>query len=219
MKKHIARAALPLLACMAQPVSATTITTLYGDADGFGIGSTSGTLNATISNASPGEADGTDVRLIGTGTFFAPAFLPTGSFAAFSPFSAITSAILTIRMGSFVPTSPLDGPNILLLDGLAVSPSFLISFTGGTSDLIDTQSFTLAPSFYAALLDGSVSLNGTHISEGSGSGSFQIDFLRLEITGTLAAVPEPSTWAMLLTGFVGIGLASRRHLTPRTSIV
>jgi hypothetical protein len=220
MKKHWALAVLPIFACMAQPALAATITTFYGDSDGFGIGATSGILNAATSNASLGEAAGTDVRLIGnSGAFSAPAFTPTGGFAAFAPFSSITSAILTIRMGSFVPTGSVDGANVLLLDGLAVNPLFLNSFTGGANDLIDTQSFALAPSFYAALLDGSVSLNGTHISEGSGFGSFQIDFLRLEITGTLAAVPEPSTWAMLLTGFAGVGMVTRRRTTRRLSLV
>jgi PEP-CTERM motif len=221
MKKHFALALLPVLACLTQPAVGATITTFYGDADGFGIGATSGVLNPGVSNASPGEAAGTDVRLIGnSGGFVAPAFTPTGGFAAFTPFSSITSAILTIRMGSFVPTEPVDGPNVLLLDGLAVNPAFLNSFTGGATDLIDTRSFALAPSFYAALLDGAVSLNGTQISEGSGFGSFQIDFLSLEITGTLAsAVPEPSTWAMLLTGFAGIGMAARRRSARRLSLV
>ena len=31
------------------------------------------------------------------------------------------------------------------------------------------------------------------------------------LTSNLTAVPEPRTWAMMLVGFVGLGLAARRR--------
>lgn len=34
------------------------------------------------------------------------------------------------------------------------------------------------------------------------------------ISGTIRAVPEPATWAMMLMGFAGMGMAMRRRRTP-----
>jgi hypothetical protein len=32
------------------------------------------------------------------------------------------------------------------------------------------------------------------------------------------AAPEPSTWAMMMVGFVGLGFVARRRLQSRTSL-
>ena len=127
----------------------------------------------------------------------------------------ITSALLTIRLGSFSSQNPVDGPNILLLDGLAVDPAFLNSFLVGDGDGIETLSFALDASFFASLSDGIISVNGTRISEGSGFASFRVDFLRLDINGGAGAVPEPSTWAMMLLGFGAVGFSMRRKKANR----
>lgn len=208
MKKFV----LPLAAvAMAAPAHSATIITFYGDDDGFGIGTTSGSIDPTVSNADPGDADGTDTRLIGAG-FLAPGFTPTGGFDPFSVTGTITSAILTIRFGGFDSgPNPVDGPNQLFLDGLEVSPAFLSGFNSANTDLVETQSFALDSSFFSLLSDGAVSLAGTTISEDSGSGSFQIDFLSLEITTDMGAVPEPATWAFMIIGFGAIGGAMRRQ--------
>lgn len=199
-----------LLASLAMvPAAGHAQTAYYGDDDGFGIGATSGTLDPTVDNATVGDAALTDVRLIGTG-FAAGPFTPTGSFDAFVVGGPITSALLTIRLGGFTPSNPVDGPNILMLDGMAVNAAFLNSFSSSDGEDIETLSYALDATFFAALSDGLVSLNGTHISEGSGFGSFQVDFLRLDINGGAGAVPEPSTWAMMLLGFGAVGFAMRR---------
>lgn len=193
------------------PANAVT-TVFYGDDDGFGVGANSGVLLANNSNASPGEAPLTDVRLIGD--FFDPliGFRPTGSFTTFAPLSGITSAILTLRLGSFTPLNPVDGPSAIFLNGLEVDSNFLNSFGANLDpqnrDNVETRSIALSSSFFSSLSTGSVSLAGTRISEGSGFGSFQVDFLRLDITG-VSAVPEPSTWAMLVLGFGLIGGSMR----------
>ena len=206
-------AALSLAAACATTAGAATITTTYGDNDGFGIGATSGSIDPTVGHASAGEAALTDVRLIGSG-YAAPTFAPTGSFAPFSiaAGSIITSATLTLRLGSFVPTGPVDGPNLLKLDGVDFSP-FIATFTSNLSntDLVETHTLALPASFFTNLLDGSVSLNGTRISEGSGFGSFQVDFLQIDITTSAAAVPEPAGVALLAAGLVGFAASRRRR--------
>jgi hypothetical protein len=39
-----------------------------------------------------------------------------------------------------------------------------------------------------------------------------------EVLGLPAPVPEPSTWAMMFLGFVGLGFASRRGARKRLSV-
>lgn len=203
--------AVPFAILAVTPASAATITTYYGDDDGFGVGATAGTMNPLVDNAEPGEAQFTDVRLIGTPPFSIPGFQPTGGFDPFSVSGAITSVLLTLRTGSFDSgPNPVSGPNMLVLDGMTLPSAFLAGFSSAaTPDIIETRSIALDPSFYSIFSDGMVSLAGTRISEDGGSSSFQVDFLRLDIT-TTGAVPEPSTWAMMLAGFGMIGFGMRR---------
>jgi len=42
-------------------------------------------------------------------------------------------------------------------------------------------------------------------------GGFLVD----NFTGTFGAVPEPSTWAMMLLGFGGMGMTMRRRRSQR----
>jgi hypothetical protein len=58
--------------------------------------------------------------------------------------------------------------------------------------------------------DGGRSIVGMQLT--SSANSFEIDNL-----GTIRAVPEPATWAMMLIGFGGIGYAMRRRPSPKVS--
>lgn len=202
-------AALLSLMLAASSVNAATFSIFYGDDDGFGIGQTSGNLaNSETSNNTASDAPGTDERLIGTG-FAAPGFEPTGNFEPFSLPGPVTSAVLTIRMGAFDSgPSPVDGPNRIFLDGLEVDSAFINSFSTANSTAIETLSIALDPSFFHIFNDGVVSLSGTRITEDSGSSSFQIDFLKLEVT----AVPEPGTFMLFGLGIAGLMFARRRKL-------
>ncbi len=117
-----------------------------------------------------------------------------------------------MRAGSFDSSSPLDGPNVIMLDGVAIPSTFFDLFTANTSSVdnfIEERSIALNVLVFGSLVaDGVVNLTGTNISEGSGAGSFQVDFLRLDIEAE--AVPEPST--LLLTG---LGLAAAALLRRR----
>jgi hypothetical protein len=213
------------LLCLGSLAHAQVTVSFYGDDDGFGVGQTSGNLtDATTSHAGVGEAPFTDVQLIGV-NFDGPAFAPTGSFNAFvlPVGSTITQAVLTLRTGSFDSGPvPVDGvgTNQIFLDGLLVSSAFINSFSQVDSQLIETRTFNLDSSFFSLLADGTVSLNGTHLSEDSGSGSFQVDFLKLEVTTTapaITAVPEPSTYGLLgAAALIGL-VATRRNRTKRSA--
>lgn len=192
---------------------AASISAYYGDDDGFGLGITSGALSdaqVNGNNATAGEADFTDIRLIGgpySPTY--PAFQPTGGFDAFSVSDPISSATLTIRTASFDPITPLESPNRMILDGVEVS-GFFAGFPNVTNNNIFEMTFNLSASMFGLLADGNVSLAGTTITEASGSGSFQIDFLRLDIE--TAPVPLPAAGWLLIGGLGGL-VALRRRKT------
>ena len=86
--------------------------------------------------------------------------------------------------------------------------------TGITNGSTDTGQYT---SFWQL----SISSNFT-------SGTNTLDFivnndggptaLRVEVTGSVATVPEPATWAMMLLGFVGLGFAGYRSHKASVSI-
>lgn len=205
-----------------QATVANVYFTEYGDNDGFGIGAVSGQLlGPGMSHAGVGEAPFTDVRLIGSDPFYsAPGFTPTGEFNFFSipAGQSIVSASLTLRTGAFdnelVTTSVNSLPNKLLLDGQAIPTSFFNLFllnngleTDSTDNFIETRSMFLPSTFFPLLKDGHVSLAGTDISEALGSGSFQVDFARLEIT----TVPEPC--ALSLGGLALAWAFSNRRKT------
>jgi len=192
------------------PVHASLITSFYGDNDGFGVGVTSGTIDPTVSNQEVGDAPFTDTRLIADSLFAAGPFNPTGNFESFSVDGLITNAVLTLRLGSFRSVDTLNAPNRIFLDGLLVEPLFINGFSTIISDDIETRSIVLDSSFFSLLSDGLVSLAGTHLSESRGSGSFQVDFLSLEITTDTASVPEPSSVALIGLGLAGISFARKK---------
>jgi hypothetical protein len=207
-----------LLVSSASPLRAAVIIAYYGDDDGFGVGETSGNLtDPDTSHQGPGEAALTDMRLIGNAFTF-PAFAPTGAFSAFSiPGSAtVTGLTLTLRTGAFDSgPSPVDGPNVVYLDGMLVPSSFINGFSQVAVSQIETLSISLDSSFFSILADGLVSLNGTHISENSGSASFQVDFMRLDITTNGAeGVPEPGTVTLAAAGLCALALWRKLRFRP-----
>jgi hypothetical protein len=158
---------------------------LYGDEDGFGVGETAGNItDAFVPHPTPGEAPLTEVPLITSGSVEFPAFAPAGSFEpmAIPPDALIVEASLTLRTGSFDSgPSSLDGPNRIVLDGIELPSPFVTGFSQSPGNLIETRSTPLGPAVVLALEDGEASLAGTRLSEDNGAGSFQVDFLRLDV--------------------------------------
>ena len=201
-----------LLLVLPGTAGSALISAWYGDDDGFGVGIRSGIMNPVSSNATATDAPGTDVRRAGGNPAF-PAFQPTGGFSyAIDIAARITAATLIMRLGAFTPTPPAGTANSLILDGVDFS-SFIGTFTANASGgfLVETRSLDLPSSFFPSLLDGAVSLSGTRLAEVVNRGSFQVDFLRLDIV-TAAATPvsEPPALALLGAGLLGLGLVARR---------
>jgi hypothetical protein len=206
--KHLLTA-VALLFTVTSPAWADTII-LYGDQDGFGVGATSFKSTA-IDSAGPGEAAGTDIRLIGTG-LAAPAFQPTATIS-FGALADITGITITMSMAEFGGNiNPVNGPNSIVTDGVAVPVAFLDSFSSfaiGANPNIETKSMALPAAFFPLFADGSINLTGSRITERLGFGSFQIDYIRFDVA-TATSVPEPTPLVLTGIGFAAITLASRR---------
>lgn len=208
------------LACsfaLALSLRAATITVIYGDNDGFGTGALT-YKDPTQDNAGLGEALFTDVRLIGTGYSGHGPFSPTTSILFLAPSGNITSVLMTLSLADFgSDVLPVDGPNSIVIDGTAVSTSFLGGFANLDGDPnIETRSFSLPSNFFAVFADGSIDLTGTRISESNGAGSFQVDYLSFDITSD--EVPEPSTSGLLSIGLAGVALVVRRQRSARSGV-
>ena len=204
-----------LVAILSLPAAAANFTIFYGDNDGFGVGATT-FKDPTINSAGIGEAAGTDIRLIGTG-FSAPGFAPTSTLS-FGAIAGITSIQITLSMNAFGgDISPVDGPNSIVLDGLAIPVSFLGSFSSlgdASNPNIETRSAFLPATFFPLFADGSVNLTGTRITEAGGAQSFQIDYLRFDVSTDV--VPEPGTLGVVGLGLTGLGWLVRRRASARS---
>ncbi len=215
-RKILAIAALgaSVLIGASTPAGAALVTAWYGDEDGFGVGIRTGVMNPISSNATASDAPGTDQRR-GGGTPATSPFQPSGGFSyAIDVTARVTSATLVMRLGAFTPTPPAGSPNRLTLDGIDFS-SFITGFTANATGgfLVEMRSLTLPDTFYANLLDGIVSLAGTRLAERNNRGSFQVDFLRLDIvTADQVVVSEPPALALLGAGLLGLGLVARRRV-------
>lgn len=135
-----------------------------------------------------------------------------------------------------ISTIQLFGGNPNLVDTITFStpvlnPVFAIWSLGQTGidasfNFIGSPTFTIQSGGPSAQYSGiSITQNGSTVSgiEGNGTIQFQGTFTSISWTnpvfenwygfqvGTVAAVPEPSTWAMMLLGFVGVGLLAYRR--------
>lgn len=199
----IAGAAMVLWGLASAPSHATTFTaTTTGEFNGGSFGSNVTDFNffpeASLAFAGttfsqnipvPGSAAVTD---LGTFTLFSGDLTNLGSdtFDLKVSFSAPAgSGPITTYTAVLGVTVVRRGPDGLTINFNNTPDPF--TFNGGT--------FTLA-------------VNDVNLTEQSGFDSTSAD-----ITGTIvtAAVPEPSTWAMIILGFAGVGFMSYRRKTSQ----
>jgi hypothetical protein len=121
------------------------------------------------------------------------------------------------------PTTPLVSAT-LILNGVSVS------FGGDllADALTDAGMFNASEAveddadFISAFVDtpdAPASLDTPFTPHGSGGGSFNLDRVdpltgQLQVASGDFSIPEPASWALMLTGFGGVGAALRRRRAP-----
>lgn len=121
-----------------------------------------------------------------------------------SPFSATIDFSNTLAGNYFVSLTTAS-PNVMF-DSLAIyrlvmgtpTGAPVLQYMGGSTDDIHK----VPGSFGAG--DYRLTFSGTTTGGGGEAGTLSF----------FAAVPEPATWAMMLVGFAGIGMAMRRRRRP-----
>jgi hypothetical protein len=161
----------------------------------------------------------------------AVAFAFALSFAAAAPASA------AVYNFSFTETTDLFGPDILNGSGTFTTSGPALSIGGQTAFAVTGITGTLNGSailpavgtigaYYTTgpyFLDGSgINISNTaglnvNFFDQSNNGLYRVNVMNQLITGyvtatsSVASVPEPSTWAMMILGFVGVGFMAYQH--------
>jgi hypothetical protein len=102
-----------------------------------------------------------------------------------------------------------DASNTAVFDGGFQSPSTTGNLIAANT-LLPNTTYQFQLDFSDRLLEGQ-DPNGNFAQQG-----FDVRTVGEFTTGSIGAVPEPSTWAMLLIGFAGLGFAGRMHLRRRS---
>jgi hypothetical protein len=138
------------------------------------------------------------------GNVLLPVYTANGTFGAGAyNFSAAVADVCCNPSFGNNPNAPSQLRFEISYDGFATN-TLIAQFTTAPPDAgvfnPVNASFTANQTFAFRIIDGSLAASGN---------DFAIDNL------VLAAVPEPSTWAMMVLGFAGVGfMAYRRKLKP-----
>jgi hypothetical protein len=181
---------LPLVAFMvfgSTVGNATTVDTFNFTQGGYTYGTDSGVLTGTF-----------------TGTLNSNGYIELGDLSSFSDSFAITSGLGTVTNLDFLPSSlvlfsfmPIDAGTLAIENEVG---------QGGFRYFLCVG----AP----ASLDASCGGTGHRGVVGGGFFTDQAPVVTL-VSSITTAVPEPSTWAMMILGFAGIGfMAYRRKSKP-----
>jgi hypothetical protein len=127
------------------------------------------------------------------------AFDPTLPIWAAPQFVA-TSVGITLNSLNIALSFPLNFAYDSIADTLLVGGQVLV-ISGGTNDfLLDISHFLSAPSLFSL----------TYADVGDPSTLFVSHTGSVSVTPLTSPVPEPSTWAMLILGFAGVGFIAFR---------
>jgi hypothetical protein len=139
----------------------------------------------------------------GSGTITAT---PTGSTGVF----AIDTITGMVNGSEITGTSTFDGANNLLFtNGFAFVGTSGIAFETAAGQSVNIFSFFGQQTPPTGNAYGELTSNPGAFGVGT--------FTLTAATGTLSAVPEASTWAMMVIGFVGLGIAGYRASQKRAT--
>ena len=122
---------------------------------------------------------------------------------------SITSGATNFLSGMF-SDAVFGSGGALTLSASNPSPTQSVSFTSNV----------IAPSLISAF-DRAMSLSFTDVTPPAGRGGIPLSLnsFKSDVSGDFSsAVPEPSTWAMMLLGFAGLGYVGFRKARARSAI-
>jgi hypothetical protein len=139
-------------------------------------------------------------------------------FAGTSETIALDTGLIGRTFGLYIGS--LDDYNSITFLG---DPNGPVTYTGAQiaahvgmdTTLSNTQNFA-ANRYVQFLFTGTDHF--TSVVLGSSGNSFEVDNLGFVTTGRVSAVPETSTWAMMILGFFGVGLAAYRRRSQRPAL-
>ncbi len=194
----LALAGAAFAAVAAGAAQAATIDYIF---TGTGTGSLNGTafngdFTVTVVSDTTTAADigGGELQNIGTATFV------TGS----------TTATLTGDVNSIVENT--GSPGYMSFAQITSSP-FNVAVEALTNSVFETYDLTTA----LPLTSGGLSVAAATYYTSAGDLNFNT-ITALSFQATVAGVPEPSTWAMMLAGFVGLGFLGYRQAARVRSV-
>jgi hypothetical protein len=144
-----------------------------------------------------------------------------GTYYLSDAYRSAPTDTLVIGVSGGVASFDLDGsvtwslPDVVTPDGDAVGGDFAPYFLAGsvTSPSWDTGTYGYL-TFWGAVNDGGLTI-GAQPGDGGGEGNNLYNlFTSSEGPGQVFAIPEPAVWAMMLTGFAGLGAALRTRRKP-----
>jgi len=151
--------------------------------------------------------------------------LVTANFFAFNPSFTGGVSVAFGRNGShnmLIAGQLTGGGQVRTFDPgtLAIEGAFFAfdpTYTGGVS--VAAGSFGSADSLFVGALGGSGTVNIFDAASLAGTQSF-LSFAAggVNVAGLFAPVPEPASWAFMLTGFAGVGIALRRSDYRRSRV-
>ena len=225
--QYILPAAAALIA-LAGPASAASVSSTFDtDAEGWGVGDINSNVstapdpnNPPTYNATGGNPGG---YISTTDTENIVAFLAPSKFLGVDV--GFIGGTLTFDLQDTVPSDGVPYPTVVLYSAIGVSISYTAASPPGTS--WTSYSIPLTASGWTEYPGGEQ--NGTvPVTDGefgfimdsivniaieadwhTGADNTGLDNVILASGGT-PAVPEPSTWAMMITGLVGMGFLSLR---------
>ena len=170
-----------------------TVSDLFGDQDGFGIGVLDG-QDFDWSLIGGADADGLTDTWVTNNQSWAHTYDLSG-------ISTLTSAYLEVFTGG-AGTDGTFGPADLLIDGtlvgqLTVGYNPISGYNKAVKDVYDLMPFS------------SLLVGANTILVSTGLDSWALDYSLLSLEGT-ATVPEPSTLLLFGTGLMGIGIFRRK---------
>lgn len=126
---------------------------------------------------------------------FTAAQTPTNSFSAWFNFTNDAAGLYDIVVSSSTDGETINDIWLQTSDGLTTLASAIL----GSSNSLNLDNVSLGAGEYRLAFDGSGAVNA------AATGNF---------TFYVAAVPEPATWALMLIGFAGVGMALRFRRKP-----